>query len=347
MNLRESFYFRSIDRKWKKEISGVKGKLIVLSPYITSKTAELVLDKYSGEECDVYTTFKSESFISGASSLDALKSIIKMGLSLWEIQGLHAKMIISPDGFATIGSQNLTFKGTKNLEASIYIKDREQINHILNNLSKWLSLRREITLQMILDLEEALTEIRDDYLDIIQKLDTFEHLIREKEDLRRIKNEILAIKKAINEHKEMNSLDIAKDFIRSSAWWLKHPTGPVRAPSHQYNIYSTDNEFRIDFGANTFLITRAIDRCIRTIHDYINKSDSELLSELKNLETKLYMNVQGAVAGYDGKEYSGFYPLEGNDLTFGTQSIDVKDFLQCLYRYVPFHKILALGSTIN
>jgi len=32
-----------------------------------------------------------------------------------------------------------------------------------------------------------------------------------------------------------------------------------------------------------------------------------------------------AVANNDGYEYEGYYPLEGQDMMFGAQSIDVKD----------------------
>jgi hypothetical protein len=45
--------------------------------------------------------------------------------------------------------------------------------------------------------------------------------------------------------------------------------------------------------------------------------------------------VNGAVAGYNGSELSGYYPLTGTDMMFGTTSIDVRFFVRAALEYLP------------
>jgi hypothetical protein len=41
--------------------------------------------------------------------------------------------------------------------------------------------------------------------------------------------------------------------------------------------------------------------------------------------SSLQKQVSGAVANSNGHEYDGYYPIDGQDLTFGAQAIDVVD----------------------
>jgi hypothetical protein len=45
--------------------------------------------------------------------------------------------------------------------------------------------------------------------------------------------------------------------------------------------------------------------------------------------------VNGAVAGYNGAELSGYYPLSGTDMMFGTTSIDVRFFVRAAIDFLP------------
>jgi phosphatidylserine/phosphatidylglycerophosphate/cardiolipin synthase-like enzyme len=105
-------------------------KLIILSPYLTSKTAEGILRESQVAECEVYTIFSVHNFISGASSLKTLKCLHERECQLYHLPRLHAKIIISPGRFATIGSQNLTRNGVKNKEASVITFDNNEVEKI-------------------------------------------------------------------------------------------------------------------------------------------------------------------------------------------------------------------------
>ncbi len=78
----------------------------------------------------------------------------------------------------------------------------------------------------------------------------------------------------------------AEELIKKSAYWYSHPSGyPVHAPNHFKHIYDPvgrkyallkalgdeniakpiKNDWKIDFGSNTFLISNAILKCQSTL----------------------------------------------------------------------------------
>ncbi len=80
-------------------------------------------------------------------------------------------------------------------------------------------------------------------------------------------------------------LEVAESFVRSTAWWIGHPSGPVRAPNHAGRIYKSHHGWAIKFGANTFLVGKAIERCRNKINDFFELAAMGQLptkSEVKN-----------------------------------------------------------------
>lgn len=121
-------------------------------------------------------------------------------------------------------------------------------------------------------------------------------------------------------------LELAKEFIQKTAWWHTHSSGnPVRAPKHSERIYKSSHGWSIDFGANTFLVGKAIERCSNEINKAIDHAVSGNIPNINELKESLKLHIRGAVANNDGYEYEGYYPLEGNDMMFGAQSIDAQD----------------------
>ena len=149
-------YLRSIARRWKSEISGLSAKKYVFSPYITSGTAETVLSAATGEPCEIYTLFSAELFASRASSLRTIKKLISYGHHVFLLRDLHAKIILVPGAFASIGSQNLTVNGTRNKEASVLIKCEKELLQIEKEVMRWMEERSPITVQMVDDMEVLL-----------------------------------------------------------------------------------------------------------------------------------------------------------------------------------------------
>jgi len=83
----------------------VADEVVIVSPYITSNTAEIVTSKVTPGKCDIYTLFKAELFINLSSSIKTLIRLKKRGCRIYSVPKLHAKIIITSNDFATVGSQ--------------------------------------------------------------------------------------------------------------------------------------------------------------------------------------------------------------------------------------------------
>jgi hypothetical protein len=135
---------------------------------------------------------------------------------------------------------------------------------------------------------------------------------------------------------------LAESFVRSTAWWLTHSSGaPVRAPGHADRIYlSSRHGWSVDFGANTFLVGKALERArdrITEILDDILRGDIPKRSEV---EQSLRKAVAGSVSNFSGDEYLR-YPDDGRDLVFGAQSIDLSDAAKFLINSSGLSEFIA------
>ncbi|MCC5795435.1 MAG: hypothetical protein JJT85_11995 [Chromatiales bacterium] len=81
----------------------------------------------------------------------------------------------------------------------------------------------------------------------------------------------------------------------------------------------------MDFGANTFLVGKAIERCTIAINEFLDVTASGQVPTRTEVAAAIKKHVSGAVANVEGHEYSGYYPVDNQDLVFGAQSIDVAD----------------------
>ena len=160
-------YFKNISRRWKKEID-LAEKIIILSPYITSSTAETVTKDTQGNNCVIYTLFSAELFINQSSSIKTLIKLKKNGFKLYALKDLHAKIVFIPGKFASIGSQNLTTNGTKNKEATVIIKNKTHLEEIERSITEWVKDSYEITLEKLEEMQKLVKPFLDDYIKIIK-----------------------------------------------------------------------------------------------------------------------------------------------------------------------------------
>lgn len=136
--------------------------------------------------------------------------------------------------------------------------------------------------------------------------------------------------------------DVAKDFLKSSCWWLTHSSGsPVRAPGHANRMYlDRYHGWAVDFGANRFLVGKAIARAAQKLKMFLDAAASGKEPPIDQLKRDLRYAIAGAVANNDGNEYAGYYPINGDGLTFGAQEIDLNDAVSYLVRKVDVERIL-------
>jgi hypothetical protein len=149
----------SVIRHWTRAIASEPRDVIVLSPYVTSSTAETVLTKAGAQPVRVYTVFEAYLFASGASQIETLRRLAESGHRVFHLPGLHAKVVLTKST-ATVGSQNLTRGGEANREATVIMHDRKTVGDLRREVAKWLSSARPIPIERIRDMEQSLPAIR-------------------------------------------------------------------------------------------------------------------------------------------------------------------------------------------
>lgn len=323
-------YMRSIVRRWKKECSAANN-VIIVSPYITSNTAEIVTKNLEHKNCEIYTLFDSMVFINLSSSIQTLIRLKNMGFKIYSIPNLHAKIILTSNNVVTIGSQNLTNKGNTNIESTIVTNDPNVIKKVKERISELSKIRTEISLEMLEEMYQLIKPLLQEYKKLETESKSIDQIIHQKAKLQKAELEKICddIK---NTHSWLNDnitipKDLAIEFIIATVWWHTHRNGePYRAPKFATNVYKNlQHGWSVDFGANTFLISKALHRSRIEINKFIEKTlNHESYSE-KDLLKNLELHIRGAVANHNGYEYSGYYPLSGRDMMFGAHSIDVKD----------------------
>jgi hypothetical protein len=121
--------------------------------------------------------------------------------------------------------------------------------------------------------------------------------------------------------------ELARRFIRESAWWLTHFHKPVPAPKHADRMYMSQHGWAVDFGANSFLVEKAIERCRKELERQQARADAGEVVPRSEIKEELEKVISGCVANSNGQEYSGYYPIRRSDrtLVFGAQGIGVDD----------------------
>jgi hypothetical protein len=143
-------FHTNVHRTWKTAVRDCQADLRVFSPYLTSRVAESVMGDAATE---VHTVFDVENFASGASSLRTLRALIEAGHALFHLPGLHAKLVLDRQGFASVGSQNITHGGTRRLEITATFHTPDAASEVRARVEPWLKDRVPITLEMIEEME--------------------------------------------------------------------------------------------------------------------------------------------------------------------------------------------------
>ncbi|BAS60399.1 hypothetical protein LBWT_X4710 (plasmid) [Leptolyngbya boryana IAM M-101] len=131
---------------------------------------------------------------------------------------------------------------------------------------------------------------------------------------------------------ETIALELAQEFVRRSAWWLNHPSGQdVRAPRYAERIYKSAHGWTLEFGANKFLVGKAIERCQKVVIAFLESTESVKPQSLADLKKALSLQISGSVANCNDEEYQGCYPVYSGQLVFGNAAIDIADAVDFLF----------------
>lgn len=348
------FYLRSVHRRWQQVLATSQAQVVICSPYLTPRTALSVIRASSPARCNIYTRFSIEDFASGASSLAVLKSLLQEGYAVFEVPALHAKILLASKQFASIGSQNLTARGVRNREATYCTEDAAEVADVEQMLAPWLESATPITDAMVEDALRLLPPIQKAFRAVQEAAASADAELRAAQEKRvaasrressrrteeaRARHVVANTARRLIESRIPDgeiSRELAQSFIRRSAFWHSHSSGQiVSGGGHARRVYGAAGDWKVDFGANSFLVGRAIHRCFRTLGEYIDSWEAGAPKDASEVVRRLRRDVNGAVAGYNGLELNGYYSLSGNDMMFGTTSIDIKFFVRAVLEQIP------------
>jgi hypothetical protein len=340
---------QSVHDRWLEELAAASTVAIICSPYVTPKIALRIPRAVPPSQCSLYTRFSLEEFAAGSSSLRTLKLLLQDGYSLFRVNDLHAKIVLIPGQFASVGSQNLTARGLRNLEATYCTADRSEVAELERRLTPQLASAVPITGEMVEDALQVLPRLRSLFRAARRAATAAESelilLAERRLQLQRRAALRSEARKRVAEAIERLSADreLAQAYIRKSIWWHSHSSGlPVRAPRHALRVTGWEGDWRLELGANFFLVGRAIARCMSVLEEYLVALENEDPPPASEIVGRLRLQVRGAVANATGSEYNGFYPLTGVDMMFGTTSIDVADFVAHALQLLPTELALPL-----
>lgn len=302
-------------------------------------TGEMAIGRVDPRSCKVFTCFSVAAYATGGSSIATVRRLIESGIEVRHIDRLHAKVVIAGSGFCSVGSQNLTSAGVRNREVSVAVTDPEKIGLLLEELQPWMKASRPITVEMVAAVEAALPPLKKLFRTAERAAASVEEEVWREDELRRwesrraskdVQSSIKRVKRNLKQKLFVDRnvpRELAVSFIRAATWWHTHSSGwPMQAPGHARRITGSNGDWKVHFGANYFLVGRAISRCSALIRQYVAEYEETGELSLERLSEGLKWRVRGAVATHNGDEYAGHYPLTGSHMMFGATSINVNQF---------------------
>lgn len=281
--LRNEIYLRNVARRWKSELDTEK-KVYILFPYITSTTAENVLENVNWENCEIYTQYKIENFVNGSTCIKTLIKLVENGAKIYFLPNLHAKIVLISDTFVSIGSQNLTANGTQNKEATFTSTSLKTIEFIEEKLKKnWLLEGDRVNLERLKDIEKIIKPLIQNYSKLKVK---FDEAIREIESER--------IKKEKDNQKQSDLIEFIENIEQTKTFvhGKVEKVGGFNWNSMKNNYRWT---FKVTFGEN--LIYWNINNEILTLKD----DHSRYLAIIKDTGKLSWTRVNNKSITYFGK----------------------------------------------
>lgn len=121
---------------------GTENEIKIISPFLSMSMAIKLCEQISSNpniKCSFITRFYIEDFVNHANDLDALEMILRHGINLYAVRGLHTKLYLFDKENAVVGSANFTAGGFKNnIELSLHIQEEILINELHNYFDQFL-----------------------------------------------------------------------------------------------------------------------------------------------------------------------------------------------------------------
>lgn len=146
------FLARDVYPQWKRLITKAQDSITIYSPFFDGLILSVLKanSKLASERITIVTNFNYETGLEFPAQLLTIKKAMSKGISVLNLRGLHAKVLLVDEKYVILGSQNFTSRGRKNEEVSVMPQESLEGSKFTETLLRWRKQAEE--------LDEALVE---------------------------------------------------------------------------------------------------------------------------------------------------------------------------------------------
>lgn len=149
----------------------------IFTPYLDFTINKLIENAEDHINVTIITALEGDSLFQRGYQLNALQKAITNGVTVKNLIGLHAKVLLIDNQFVSLGSQNFTNRGRKNKEAGIVSQASFEGSELLSTLKIWESESIDVNLELLEELssfldknEEAVSKIKKKFDRNVEKI---------------------------------------------------------------------------------------------------------------------------------------------------------------------------------
>ena len=171
------FHATDLFEKWKKLIAKAEKSIIIFTPYLDFTINILIKNSTKQIPITIITSLEGDSLFQRGYQIRALKEVIKNGVLVKNLMGLHAKILLIDNSYISLGSQNFTNRGRKNKEAGMISETSFVGSKIISTLKNWEEESKSVSLELLEELilflsknEEPLYKVKNKFDRSVEKI---------------------------------------------------------------------------------------------------------------------------------------------------------------------------------
>jgi len=198
---------------WRTKVRAAEAEIAVFAPFMDRLLISLLSNNSDlpSSSIGVVTSFNPDSLLEMPNHLKTIKRLLKKGIQVFRLDGLHAKVLLVDNTTAVIGSQNFTSYARRNREVSV---------------SPLLPLNGTSVLKTLQDWRRQAQPVDEDYIDILLTR-LRRHIKRHRENLKDVEETLRQADEEYEMQRQNNLLRKLRELEEKSL--IRLARGPVYA----------------------------------------------------------------------------------------------------------------------
>jgi len=175
MAKKKQIFAEDVSRHWKQAVRSAEHSIIVFTPFLDNALATLLKNTdLPSNQITLITECSTLTLLKHPPQLRTLKQLLENGIQVKQLPKLHAKILLLDEDRVFLGSQNFTYAGRKNLEASAYFGSDQTEGKFLENLNKWIEEAETLNPEWIDLLIEMLAPLQKKHKALVLEAEKIE-----------------------------------------------------------------------------------------------------------------------------------------------------------------------------